>query len=259
MFKIGLATAGVLVLTSTVFAITSILLSPAALSVQKGQSFSLKIAIDPQAVKNYTIKTELKYPADLLEVKSFSQDSGWLPLAQPGYDLIDNTNGVLVKTAGYPGGIASPVNFGSVLFYAKKNGQATIQTGAASLAFDANSQNVLGSVPAQSLITIVSPPPPPSVKKPVQKPTPSSEPEKIAPAAEPKKEESAEQVFAPEQQPIPQNFSVATPEKSASLLENITTLGTGNFWVGILFLMVIFTAIVFAVYKIIRSRRKIGS
>lgn len=252
MFKIGLTATGIFVLASSVFAATLISLSPASLNVKKGQNFSLKIAVDPQTVKNYTVKIELKYPADLVEMKSFIPDSGWLPLVQPGYDLIDNVNGVLVKTAGYPGGIASPVNFGSVLFSAKKSGQAIIQTGAASLALDASSQNVLSGVPIQSLITIAAPPlsSSPSVQK------PASSPEKAAPAAEPKKEESAGQVSIPEQPAVSRQSLAAAPEETASLWEKVATLGTGNFWTGVLFTAFILAAFAFAVYKIIRSCRK---
>ncbi|MFH1230529.1 MAG: cohesin domain-containing protein, partial [Planctomycetota bacterium] len=130
-----------LVLTAPVLAATTVSLSPASINVVEGRSFNLTVKIDPQGVKNYTAKIELKYLVDLLRVNSFTFGSNWMIVNQPGYDSIDNVNGVLVKTAGYPGGVSSQVTFGTVSFSAKKAGNGVIKMGNNSLALDATNQN----------------------------------------------------------------------------------------------------------------------
>jgi len=156
IFLAGSAMAANLSFTSTV------------VSVVEGQNFVLRTNIDPQGAANYTVKLEVKYPAEILEVKSFSLGSGWMAVSQPGYDSIDNTSGVLVKTGGYPGGLNSLANFGTISFSAKKSGSGTIQITNNSFALDANSQNALsGTSQASVTITKASVAPAPSGEKPI--------------------------------------------------------------------------------------------
>ena len=107
LITILLGAFGAMAIAAPALAATSVSFTPVNVSVRQGQTFTLTIGVNPQGVKNYTAKTELHYPADLLEVKSFTFAPSWMPLAQSGYDLTDNTNGVFIKTAGYPGGISS--------------------------------------------------------------------------------------------------------------------------------------------------------
>ncbi len=83
-----------------------------------------------------TAKLSASFPADMLEVTSFSQESGWMALAQPGYDLTDNTAGILVKTGGFPAKITSTKLFGTITFRAKIAGTATITVMEDSLLLD---------------------------------------------------------------------------------------------------------------------------
>ena len=94
-------------------------LYPTDVNVIAGQTFSVNVAFNPQGVKNYTVKLELKYPANLFEVQSFTFASNWIPLSQAGYDLVDNAGGTLIKSAGYPAGVSSQTTFGTVTFRAK--------------------------------------------------------------------------------------------------------------------------------------------
>ena len=87
LFTILLGAFGTMVIAAPAFAATSVSFAPVNVSVRQGQIFTLTIGVNPQGVKNYTVKTELHYPADLLEVKSFTFAPSWMPLAQPGYDL----------------------------------------------------------------------------------------------------------------------------------------------------------------------------
>jgi hypothetical protein len=239
LFLITLIAAGA-VLATSVWAATTISLSPASVSVNQGRTFNLIISVNPQGIKNYTVKAELKYPADLLEVKSFSFGNNWMALAQPGYDLIDNTNGVLIKTAGYPAGTSSAVTFGTVSFLAKKAGSGTIQVGNNSLALDSGNQNVLSSTLAQASINIIVPAAPaaPSV------PTPTPE-EAVTPA------EEAPVVVIP---PVEQK-----PEVKPSFLAavtNIISFGTGKVWIAIIVAIVILAIIVYLVFYFTKKARR---
>ncbi|MFA5158743.1 MAG: cohesin domain-containing protein [Patescibacteria group bacterium] len=152
---IGLAA---LLLTMPVFAATTVSLSPTNINATEGQNFNLTVKIDPQGLKNYTAKIELTYPTDLLRVNSFTFGTSWMPISQPGYDSIDNINGILVKTAGYPGGIASQATFGTISFSAKKTGTGIIKFGSNSLALDATNQNLLSSSNVQTSFSIATAP-----------------------------------------------------------------------------------------------------
>lgn len=157
-------------MTTVAFASTNISLTPTSVNVQEGQIFSLQVSVAPQGVKNYTIKTEVAYPADLLEVKSFTFGSSWMPLSQPGYDLIDNKNGVLIKTAGYPGGASDYKIFGTITFMARKTGNGSIKTTTNSLALDSTNTNTLSGISASSVVINSAPAPKPVVtNKPVEK------------------------------------------------------------------------------------------
>ncbi|MEK7160515.1 MAG: hypothetical protein AAB724_00660, partial [Patescibacteria group bacterium] len=103
LFIILLGAFGVMAMAAPALAATSVLFTPVNVSVSQGQTFTLTIGVDPQGVKNYTAKMELSYPADLLEVESFTFANDWVQIFESGYDLIDNVNGLLIKTAGYPG------------------------------------------------------------------------------------------------------------------------------------------------------------
>ena len=177
---ITLAILGALVLVMPTLAATTVSFSPASINnVVQGQSFNVTISVNPQGINNYAEKIELNYPSDILEVKSFSFGSTWMALTQSGYDLVDNTNGVLVKTAGYPAGFSSATAFGTVSFYAKKAGNGTIKLGSGSIAFEAGNQSALSGTPISFTITA------PAVTTP--KPTTST---KVAPLSneEPKTE-----------------------------------------------------------------------
>lgn len=128
---------------SPVMAITDVVLSPTDINVLEGESFNIFVSINPQEIKNYTIKMELDFPADLLRVESFEFTDNWLALPEIGYDLIDNNNGKLIKTAGYPGGISAKDNFGVISFVALKTGEGVVKTGDNSLALDMDNRNVI--------------------------------------------------------------------------------------------------------------------
>jgi hypothetical protein len=120
-----------------------------------GQTFSANISVSPTE-KIYTVKVQLDYPANLLKVESFSFSSNWMPVSQEGLDKIDNSAGLLIKTAGYPGGLTSVKTIGKVTFKALNNGQGVIQLTSDSFALNAQNTNVTGILGA-SQITINTP------------------------------------------------------------------------------------------------------
>jgi len=246
VLKISLVMLGAAVLATPVLAATTVSFSPVNISVSQGKTFNVTVAVNPQGVNNYTAKIQLNYPANLLEVKSFSFGNSWMPLTQSGYDLIDNTNGVLIKTAGYPGGLSSSVAFGTVSFLAKKAGSGIIKTDSGSLALDANNQNVLSGTPSVSV----------AITAPVSVPAAPKAP--TAPAPSP-----TETPATPEQpiteQPIEQPVAQPEPAPQTSLLAaigNVLTLGTGNVWLGILVGLIILAIVVYVVYALIQRKQK---
>ena len=244
LLTILLGAFGAIVLAAPALAATSVSFAPVNVSVRQGQTFTLTIGVNPQGVKNYTAKTELHYPANLLEVKSFTFANGWMPLSQSGYDLTDNANGVFIKTAGYPGGVSSAITFGTVSFLAKKSGNGTIALNSNSFVLDANSQNVLAGASVQTAVAI-STPTPTTPKTPTTSTTPTT------PVSEPKEEKPA---VLGEQTTTPQ------PIASRSLLASVgsvVTLGTDSVIVGILVIVIILALVVYAIYAVVqRARRK---
>lgn len=242
ILTILLGVVGVMVLAAPALAATSVSFTPVNVSVRQGQAFILTIGVNPQGTKNYTAKTELRYPADLLEVKSFTFANGWMALAQPGYDLTDNANGVLIKTAGYPGGVSSAVTFGTVSFLAKKSGNGTITLNSNSFALDANNQNVLAGASVQTAVAISVAPAPT---------TPTT------PAVEPTEEGT---VLGEETPIVPEPTTASQPVASRSLLASVgsvVTFGTDSVIVGFLVAIAILALAGYALYVVIqRARRK---
>lgn len=246
LLTILLGVFGITVLAAPALAVTNISFTPVKVSVRQGQSFTLTIGVNPQGVKNYTAKTELRYPAGLLEVKSFTFASGWIPLTQVGYDLTDNLNGVLIKTAGYLGGISSPMAFGTVLFRAKKNGIGTVVLNNNSFVLDANSQNILTSISAQTLVAISAP-----VFAPITTPKPSTVKVPVSPlSVVPPIVPAPEQPIVALPTPAP-SAPIATRSLAASI-GSIVSLGTGSVIVGILVILILG----YIIYALIQRTRR---
>lgn len=237
-------------LTMPASATTTISLSPSLINVSRGQSFDLLLTMNSQGIRVYTLKVELSYPPNLIEVGSFRFGDNWLSLPQPGYDSIDNTNGKLVKTAGYPKGIANPVVFGTVSFTAKQSGNAVISTGSNSLALDAQNNNIFAAPLAQALVTIIEPAP--SLKPSVPPPVPSEEaaPLRTQPAITPSPPLPTPQEEVPLPAPAPSFRRLLEPTSLLALVRNLFTLKNYAFLVTVLL------AICLGVLLVIRLRNK---
>ncbi|MBU4204606.1 cohesin domain-containing protein [Patescibacteria group bacterium] len=151
---ITLVLLGVMISTASASAASVFQFSPTSVNTNPGKTFTLKITLDPQGVKNYTSKMEIDFPANILKVNSFTFGGSWLPLSVSGYDLVDNTNGIMIKSAGYPGGVLNPITFGTISFTTKKEGNGTIIITGNSLVLNAANQNVLSNVPVQTSVVV---------------------------------------------------------------------------------------------------------
>lgn len=128
--------------TGVAFAGTESSFQPVNITLKEGQRFTLSPQFISTEGKNYTVRAEVKYPADIVSVTGFEFEKGWMPLTQPGYDAIDNGNGVLIKTGGYPSGFIGKTTLGKISFVAKRAGVATISFGANTLVLDESGANV---------------------------------------------------------------------------------------------------------------------
>jgi len=241
---------GLAISVAPALAATTISFSPANVSVKAGQNFNLAVAVNPSE-KIYTAKIELDYPADLLEVKSFTLGSNWMALTQTGYD--SNESGTLIKTGGYPGGLVSSANFGTVTFSAKKSGSGTISLGDSSLVLNSQSQNVISGAPQATVSISAAIQPTPTPSPVVGTPRPTS-----TPTASP----SASPTPSPEASPTESPLAAATPSFSsnaaASLfagIGNILSLGTGSAFLAIVVALIIILAIIYLVMYLIKRKK----
>lgn len=166
---------------------SAISLRSSTTKVEPTKTFTLSIYADPKSVASYTTQANIKFPADLVSLESFTYTSSWIEIKLSGYDLIDNINGKLIKTAGYPNGFSTETLLGTAVFRAKKAGTVVISTEKESYILDIDSNNTLntyGSFSITAGTTVVAPPtnptPPPTtpitppvVKTPVVVKTPT--------------------------------------------------------------------------------------
>jgi len=151
--KIILAIIGSFILVAPTSAGTEVYLLPSSIEVGSDKEFNISVSVDPKGIKNYVEKIEIEYPADIIRVEDFTFDDAWIPLKQSGYDMTDNANGLLVRSAGYPEGFSSDVPFGTITFSAKKEGKGTVSIGGNSMAFEIDNQSVISGLPASVVIT----------------------------------------------------------------------------------------------------------
>lgn len=167
-------TLGALLLPIAAFA-SAITLAPATVATTAGKSFSVTVGVNPTSGKAYTVRANLSFDPSAVTFTGFTFASKWMALPQESYDVEDNTNGVMAKTGGYPGGITAQTTLGTATFRAKTTGTATIAATADSLVLDANNQNTVAGNQGSVAVTIsaasVVPAPVQTVTEPA--PTPS--------------------------------------------------------------------------------------
>lgn len=136
---------------------SNVTLSPTAVSVTPGKVFTINVTANPVGEKVYTVRANVSFNPKLVHVTSFTFAPKWLALSTSGYDLTDNTNGLIIKTAGYPGGISSPMLFGTITFTAVASGTANISVTGNSLVLDENSKNTISGTQGVAVVAVSSP------------------------------------------------------------------------------------------------------
>ena len=151
--------------------------SPSAGAFEPGETFSVVVYVNPSAGEEITTaQLSATFPASVLEVVSFTQADGWMPLVAPGSDLINNTAGKLIKTAGFPERVTASKQFGTIKLRAKNAGTATINTEGDSMLLDiTNTDRYVASAGASFIVAIPTLPPIPT-------PTPETTNQAPAPA-----------------------------------------------------------------------------
>ena len=124
--------------------------APSTATLVPGQTVNVTVYANPGAgEKVFTTKLVADFDANIASVTNFTQANGWMTLTQAGYDAIDNTNGELIKTAGYAGGLTESKVFGTLTIKAKRAGTAKLAVSNDSLMLDiANSNKHAGSAGA---------------------------------------------------------------------------------------------------------------
>jgi hypothetical protein len=170
------------------------------LAISAGKDYGIDVFADAGSARSYVAKLSLDFPANLLEAKSFDFAEGWVAVGVSPYDAVDNKNGVLIKSAGYPGGFSGKLKLGTVNFHAKRGGYGKITVMPESLAYNESAKNILsdytsvltlggtGAVAAAKPKPAVKPPaeaPKPAVPAPVAIPEKVSGPKELIPPARP--------------------------------------------------------------------------
>lgn len=105
--------------------------------------FSVKVYVNSLgSSRDYTVRTALRFSGEQLDIKSWELANNWMPLLAEGYDLIDNEEGLFVKTAGYPGGWSGKVLLGTITFNSKQSSIAKIEVSNQTFSLDENGDNV---------------------------------------------------------------------------------------------------------------------
>lgn len=247
---IFLGALGLLLTASPVLAETDMTVSPNSVEVEEGDTFTITITPDP-GESVYTVKSALSYSSNLLEVTSFSfSGDSWMELSQSGYDKIDNENGTLIKTAGFPNGFSDVREFGEVTFEALSEGSDTITFSNEAEVLDSNSSDVIGDTEIVS-VSISSPETAQVTEQEETTPTPdqvAEEPETPDSEQEVQEEpQESQEVVATSTQPP------AETSQTAYLAGTALTLGTGNNVVSFFVLLLIFAALAFGYNRYLRE------
>lgn len=133
--------AGLIFLLPLAVSASSFIIIPSSPSYLNGETITLNLSVDPAGSTVYVASLDAKFSPDTLEFVSFALDNSMLTLNQEGYDLVDNLNGSLIKTGGYPGGINSLTSFGTLVLRAKEDGLGTLTVNNSSKLLDANNLN----------------------------------------------------------------------------------------------------------------------
>ena len=154
-------------------------LSSAKTSYEVGQDIQVAVFVDPKNQTYDTAQAEIRFPAQLLELKSFSLNP-LFSLASPDNGF-DNAAGTASYGAGIPGGTDQKLLFGTATFKVKADGSAAVSLVGGSLVLAAG-QNIAAT--SASSVQF-------SLAKPIVEPPAEPKPTTLAPASVVKKTQPA--------------------------------------------------------------------
>ena len=216
-----------LLLPITTFA-ASVALAPASVSPKVGQTFTVTITTDPSGAKVYTTRANVSFDPARVSFVSFAFASKWVPLSQGGYDSEDNAKGILIKTAGYPGGMTTPTVLGTATFKVRAVGASAIRVTTDSLVLDSASKNMLAGTQGSTQVTVADVPTPTVTPTPVQ----TKKPSVAAPASVPT-------VVAPEATTNQATSTATSTDENQVAAVAVVGSSTISWWVWALTLLVI--------------------
>jgi len=193
----------------------------------------VSVTADPSSTKLYSVRANVSFDPSLVQATNFSFANTWISIAQPGYDSIDNANGVLIKAGGYPGGFTSATKLGTITFKAIKTGVATIRSTNSSLLLDADSKNQIIGTQGSVSVSIASAPVKTTPKTTTVSPTKTKTPLVTAPIV------------------IASTTSASSVIATSSLLAAVNgaiTLGTDSPIVSALFSAVVVLLVIYGLY-----------
>ncbi|MDR3571837.1 MAG: cohesin domain-containing protein [Candidatus Pacebacteria bacterium] len=167
---------GTLFLVPSLALAASIQLTPSTVTVVAGQTFTVTVTATPSGTPLYTSSANIQFNSNILSATAFSLAPTWIAVTQSGYDLMDNTNGTVIKTGGYPAGFSSPTVLGTLTFRAKQAGKATITVDGNSILLDGGSNNELSGSQGSVTVTVAnaSAPTTPATQGTAQVPVPNN-------------------------------------------------------------------------------------
>lgn len=129
-----------------------------------GNTRTFTVAVVPNGDTVYSVQGAFVFDTSRLDILSVNYASGWLPLTQAGYDSIDENEGSITKTAGYPGGITTTTQFVTVTARLIAPGVATFESTSATQMLDEDSKNTyVAAAPATLTVRTPAPAPTPQV------------------------------------------------------------------------------------------------
>ncbi|MGH7141152.1 MAG: cohesin domain-containing protein [Minisyncoccia bacterium] len=236
------AALGLLSLALPAFA-ASVSLTPSSVSVAPGQTFSVTIAANGQGTNIVTLKSEVSYPANLVEPVSFSLAPSWVALTQPGYDQM--SGGTVIKTGGYPSGFTGAMTFGTLTFKALAAGTANLSLTDSS-AYSGSGAATLSS--AGAAITIAAPALAPKPQPPAPKPAPVKSKPAPAPTVATSTPTTTPAVATSTPTTTPALAAAVAPAAPATP----AAAGPGMLWLWILIAAIVIIVLVWLAYRFSR-------
>lgn len=176
-----------------------------------GQKVIVSLTVDPNGSNYDSAFISIDFPADILEVQSFSLGPSFTSSSPD--NGFDNSKGTLSYGAGIPGGTDQKTVFGTIVFNTKKDGTAKISLNSESMVLQ-NGEDVFSGAPAVAAFSIY-----PVQAVPTNSPPPASTP---LPAAT--KQQAASEIGA-KTSPMPEQTSAAEEKVQ---IANVAPAGVSN-------------------------------